>query len=80
MLSPREINWLLEDLCVRGGYCTASHEFERLCAETPPTAEAFAQFVVAAEGLDPFYDAKLYRDVLSTVERAYERARLRTVS
>jgi hypothetical protein len=43
----------LEELCVKYGYCLPPHDRDRLLAEPPETADAFADAVLIAERLDP---------------------------
>jgi hypothetical protein len=74
MMNARETYWLLETLCVDGGYCLPPAIREQLIAAPPQTAEAFATAVFVAEGLDPFLDEKLYLDVLETVAKAFQRS------
>lgn len=73
-MSPREIEWLLEDLCVKRGFCLPRSAQEELINSPPPTPEAFAIAVVRAEGLDPQIDKQLYRGVLETVQKAFQRS------
>lgn len=48
-----QVEWLLEDLCVRFGYCIPAEARARLSEHPPDTAEAFVHAVVVAEGQDP---------------------------
>jgi len=76
MLSDRQVHLLLEELCVRFGFCLPPEANERLLADTPPDPESFALAVFLAEGLEPVPSHRaLYRQVLVQVERAYDRAR-----
>jgi len=75
MLSNDEIGWLLEDLCVRGGYCVSADARSRIAADPPSTPSDFSLVIVRAEGLDPEIDREAYRSVLEFVERAFRRSR-----
>ena len=77
MFEPRALAFLLDDLCVKYGYCLPPQSRERLEAEPPPTPEAFATAVFRAEGLDPFVDEQLYRQLLAFVTHAFENRRVR---
>ena len=74
MLSHRQVEFLLHDLCVVYGLCLAPTEWDRLLAETPPDPESFALAVFRAEGLEPAPSwRELYRKVLAHVQAAYDR-------
>lgn len=47
-----QVEWLLEDLCVRFGYCIPAEARARLVQEPPETVEAFVHALVDAEGED----------------------------
>ena len=75
MLTHRQVEFLLEELCVTYGMCLSPDAWERLCAETPPDPESFALAVFRAEGMEPAPSwRKLYRQVLAHVQAAYARA------
>jgi hypothetical protein len=44
---------LLNDLCVRLGYCLPPGDQQRLIDDPPTSVDEFTDAVVAAEGLDP---------------------------
>jgi hypothetical protein len=44
---------LLNDLCVRLGYCLSPDDQQRIIANPPTTVDGFTDAVVTAEGLDP---------------------------
>ena len=74
MLPATQIDHLLSELCAELGYCLPPAERERLVPAPPPTALAFTRAVFVAEGMDPDYVTKpVFRSVLGTVTRAYER-------
>ena len=70
MLNADETIWLLDNLCVRGGYCLSAEARSRIVADPPSTPTQFAATVVRAEGLDP----EAYRSVLEFVEPAFRRS------
>jgi hypothetical protein len=74
MLNRREIEYLLEELCVGHGFCLQAAAQEALLAQTPADAETFTPALFQAEGLDPLSNRRLHRAVLAHVERAYARA------
>jgi hypothetical protein len=74
MLRDRDLEWLLEDLCTKQGYCLPSLELQRLRDNPPTDPERFATAVLRAERRDPASDRRQYRDVLVTVERAFRKA------
>jgi len=75
MLSRRQVEFLLHDLCVIYGLCLAPTEWDRLLAETPSDPESFALAIFRAEGMEPAPSwRELYRKVLARVQAAYERA------
>ena len=76
MLSERQVEFLLEELCVTYGCCVPPDAWESLVVEPPPDPEGFALAVFRAEGVEPAPShRRLYRQVLAHVERAYDRAR-----
>ena len=78
MLTHRQVEFLLEELCVVYGLCLNPDAWERLVVETPPDPESFARAVFKAEGIEPAPSyRKLYRMVLAHVEAAYARAAAR---
>jgi hypothetical protein len=59
---------LLDELCVRLGFCLPPDAQERLVRDPPADATAFTDAVLAAEGLDPSLAPRaLYRQVRSLV-------------
>lgn len=44
---------LLNDLCVRLGYCLPPEDQQRIIDDPPTSVDAFTDAVVAAEGFDP---------------------------
>jgi hypothetical protein len=74
MLSDRDVDLLLEDLCVNGGYCVPPQVNAQLRNAPPGTPETFAETVVRAEGFDPALNPHEYRSVLKVVARAFRRS------
>lgn len=74
MLAPTEVVYLLEDLCIRLGFCLPPEARTRLEKAPPRGPQDFAESVFRAEGLDPQLDKTLYSQVLATVEAAFHRS------
>jgi hypothetical protein len=74
MLRNRDVDWLLEDLCAKGGYCLSADVNVRLRNAPPDTPQKFAEAVIRAEGLDPTLDRREFSWVLEVVERAFRRS------
>jgi hypothetical protein len=73
MLEPHALAFFLDELCVKYGHCLSPQLRQQLEAEPPPTAEAFAVAVLHAEGLDPFVEKRLYRQLLPFALQAFAR-------
>ena len=52
MTRPTNVQWLLDDLCSRLGFCLRPDERARL-EQDPADIEAFADAILAADGIDP---------------------------
>ena len=75
-LTSGEIETLLGDLCVRLGFCLPPQEQDRLIDAPPSSARVFTDAVFMAEGMNPeTADRQLYKQVLLTVESAFERSK-----
>jgi hypothetical protein len=74
MLSTRDIQLLLEDLCAQQGLCLSPEDQARFFDALPSTPERFATAIFLAEGLDPDADRRLYHAVLGSVDRAFRRS------
>jgi len=48
-----DVAQLLNDLCVRLGYCLPPDAQQRIVSDPPTSVDAFTDAVVEAEGLDP---------------------------
>jgi len=71
--SPRQIELLLEELCVDLGFCLPPDAQMRLIHEPPADVDEFTDAVIRAEGLDPHADipTHLRRDVRQRVARCF---------
>ena len=75
MLSIFQAERLLNDLCVRLGFCLPPDERARLKSTPPDTVSAFTAAVFVAEGLDPTTaDRTLYGQVKAMVAEAFHRS------
>jgi hypothetical protein len=70
---PKEVAWLLQDLCTQLGYSMATREPERFIELVPQGPDSFADAVLRAEGLDPTLEKRLRRDVRQFVAARFER-------
>jgi len=74
MLTPREVELLLQTLCVDLGFCLPPDEAARLKSAPPTDVRAFADAVFLAEGLDPATaDRHLWRKVRDGIAVAFAR-------
>ena len=67
------VEWLLNDLCVQMGYSMAARQPEKFESLVAEGAEAFADAVLVAEGLDPQMEKHLRRGVVRFVSERFER-------
>lgn len=75
MLTEHEVEQLLDELCIRLGFCLPSTEYERIKSAPPADVRSFTQAVFVAEGLDPdTAGRRLYRQVRDMVSDAFRRA------
>lgn len=72
MLTPREAEILLNDLCVRLGFCLPPLDHIRLRDNPPPDADAFTEAVLRAEGIDFSPHGYFYEMVKTPVMRAFQ--------
>jgi hypothetical protein len=70
---PKDIEWLLEDLCTKLGFSMAVRNADRIIALVHPEPDIFADAVLLAEGLDPRLEKRLPRDVREFVPACCER-------
>jgi len=54
----RELNYLLDDLCVRWGFCIPPLNAESISKEVSISACDFASLVLEAEGMNPLSEKK----------------------
>ena len=66
-----KIEWLMEDLCVKFGFCLPLTERDRLISSPPQSIDSFTDGVFVAEGLDPQFDDKDLRRVVRNRVRKY---------
>ncbi|MDC3959796.1 hypothetical protein [Polyangium jinanense] len=79
MLTESEVHRLLNDLCVRLGFCLPPNKWRTLEQNPPNDVRLFTDAVFLAEGLDPATaDRRLYRQVRDLVAAAFERSGCRT--
>jgi len=73
-MTPGEARILLDDLCVKLGFCLPPEARRRLESEVLSTTTEFVDAVFKAEGLDPqSADRHLYRQVSELVTLAFAR-------
>ena len=68
---PRDVDALLDELCVGSGFCLPPDARARLRDAPPPGTDAFTDAVLVAEGLDPLLDKDLRRGVRAMVARHF---------
>jgi hypothetical protein len=59
---------LLDELCVKLGFCLSPGEQHRLRESTPADVDSFTDAVLEAEGVDPRLNKQLRRRVRDTIE------------
>jgi hypothetical protein len=75
MLSEFEAHRLLEDLCIKLGFCLPPEEQSKLRQDPPDGVRAFTDAVLLAEGFDvELVDRHLYRQVRDMIAAAFERS------
>ncbi len=65
---------LLDELCVKLGFCLPPADRRRLEGEPPADVDAFTDAVFAAEGLDPHGRPDLRRQVVACVATHFSHA------
>jgi hypothetical protein len=75
-MSPRQVDLLLEELCVKLGFCLPREAQLRLRENPPLEIDAFVDAVIRAEGLDPQagISLHLYRDMRERVVKHFKAA------
>jgi len=67
----RRVAYLLDELCAQFGFCLPAEARERLEADPPAGADAFAAAVYRAEGFDPTTgDPALHRRVCAVIAQS----------
>jgi hypothetical protein len=71
--SASTVAWLLCELCVELGFCLPPEAQRRLQSALPAGAEAFADAVLAAEGMDPqTADPRLRQQVSARIAKHFQ--------
>ena len=72
LLDPAEVGPLLDELCVRLGFCLPPNAREELQRAPPGDVESFTRAVFLSEGLEPdLVSRHLHRQVRAMVEAAF---------
>jgi len=75
MLAEDEVQRLLDDLCVRLGFCLPPDAQINLRRRPPESVSAFAEAVIRAEGLEPNQlPRELRRTIAGLIEDAFQRS------
>ena len=75
MLSEPQAHRLLDDLCIKLGFCLPPPDQSKLKRDPPRNVGAFTDAVFLAEGLDvELVDRHLYRQVRDMVAAAFARS------
>jgi hypothetical protein len=70
---PKQVAWLLQDLCTQLGYSMAMRQPERFIQLVHTGPDSFADAVLLAEGLDPAREKRQRRDIRQFVATRFER-------
>jgi hypothetical protein len=70
---PKDVEWLLKDLCTKLGFSMAVRDADRFIALVHQGPDTFADTVLLAEGLDPTLEKRLRRDAREFVPARFER-------
>jgi hypothetical protein len=73
-LNQSQVERLLDELCVRLGFCLPPNDQRRLQASPPTEVEAFTDAVFVAEGMDPRGHPNLRKQVVACVAAHFARA------
>lgn len=73
-LSEKEADELLNDLCIKLGFCLPPPAQRRIAKHPPSDLARFANVVYRAEGLDPGLDSNLYRALREQIARAFQKS------
>ena len=58
-----KIHNLLDELCVKQGYCLPVHEVNNIVSKKHLFADEFAELVLLAEGMNPETDLEQFRNI-----------------
>ena len=72
-LSEKDARYILDDLCVKLGYCLPPDEQKRIISKPPATPRKFAKVVMEAEGVGTD-DPQMFDPVFEFVTKAFLRA------
>ncbi|MFI0481664.1 hypothetical protein [Actinomadura sp. 9N215] len=72
-LTSKDVGFLLDDLCVRLGFCLDPTDQAALRASPPTNVDSFAEAVFRAEGLDASNYRHLWRQVREMVAQAFKK-------
>ena len=72
LLSEKEVEWLLRDLCVKLGSCLPPAVQQRVINNPPTDVGRFTDVIYKAEGLDPELKNPLYQQVHEMVAKAFQ--------
>jgi hypothetical protein len=70
--NPKDVAWLLQDLCAQLGYSKALRQPERFIVLVPKGPDSFADEVLLAEGLDPAREKRLRREIRQFVAARFQ--------
>ena len=72
-VDSKRVAWLLEELCTELGHCSAARDQARFESLVGRGADAFADAVLAAEGINPEHDKEARRELRSFVGERFAR-------
>jgi hypothetical protein len=73
-LSSKQVASLLDDACVRQGYCLPPAKRQDIQFSPPSDIDSFTDAVMIAEGLNPERETKLRRSLRSLVADHFNRS------
>jgi hypothetical protein len=73
-MSPKQIQFLLDELCVDLGFCLSPDAQARILGDPPADVDAFTDAVIRSDGLDPHagIPVRLRRDVRASVMKHFK--------
>jgi hypothetical protein len=72
-MKPSQVKVLLDQLCVKLGFCLPPKEISRLVVAPPQRIDDFVDAVFSAEGVDTGHSRHLYRQVRDLVTEHFHR-------